>query len=276
MLINIQVYFTMSKISIVTSLYKSDLISVKRCFESLFEDPFFKYCELIIVDDTHNPNDVISYIQDLSLNFSNIFIIKNINNIGLTKSLNLAIKSASSELITRIDFDDYFHEKRLEMTFNHFKNNKNCILTFTSYILVVKNSEKVVLSSAKKLKFRMLMTNPIVHSTVTFRKYINSELVQYDEMFNTSQDFELWSRLMNHGEFFCFENLYSIKREILLTGVSLSKKSFLQAYNSLLIRINILKFSNRILLFPIVLFSFFFQIFSTIRLFLFIKIGNNK
>ena len=266
----------MFKISIVTSLYKSDLNSVKRCFESLFSDPFFKYCELIIVDDTNNPQDVISYIQDLLFHHNNICIIKNITNIGLTKSLNLAIKSAKSELITRIDFDDYLHENRLETTFNYFINNKNCVLTFTSYILVVNKSKKFILSSARKIIFRMMFTNPIVHSTVTFRKNIKSELILYNERYKTSQDFELWSRLINLGDFFCFENLYSIKREILLTGISLSKKSFLQAFNSLLIRINILKYNNLYYLFPLVLFSFFYQMFSTVRLFLQIKILGTK
>lgn len=261
----------MYKISIISSLFNSDLYSVKRCFESLYADPFFPLCEFIVVDDTNNPDDVIDYVKYSALKYENICFISNTNNLGLTKSLNLAIKIASSELITRIDFDDCFYQHRLETMFNYFTENQDCVLTFTSYILVLNKSETRIMGTSENLKFKLLYTNPIVHSTVTFRKCIKGELILYNEDFRTSQDLELWSRLIELGDFYCFSDLFSVRREILLSGISLSKRSFLQARNSFVIRLKFLRIGNFYYVIPIIFVSFIYQIFSTIRLYLILR-----
>ena len=74
------------------------------CLEAILSQSF-SASEIIIVDDgsRDHTSSVISNLKELT----GIKIIKNKKNLGLPKSINIAIKAALGRYIVRVDSDDY-------------------------------------------------------------------------------------------------------------------------------------------------------------------------
>ena len=62
--------------------------------------------EFIIIDDGCSNQDTVSCLKEYSIKDSRIKLIRNSENIGLTKSLNVGLDSCQGKYIARIDADD--------------------------------------------------------------------------------------------------------------------------------------------------------------------------
>ena len=71
-----------------------------------------------------------------------IKLIKNKNNIGLTKSLNRGILKAKGKYVARQDADDFSYKKRIELQVNFLENNKNYIMCGTQRVIINKINSK--------------------------------------------------------------------------------------------------------------------------------------
>ena len=101
---------TKDLISVVMSNYNTEESYLRASIESILNQTYENF-EFIIVDDcsTDNSIDVIESYSD-----KRIKLIKNKENMGLTKSLNVAIKEAKGEFIARMDADDISLPQRFE------------------------------------------------------------------------------------------------------------------------------------------------------------------
>lgn len=110
-------------VSVVMSIYNEQESWLKMSIDSILHQTYSNF-EFIIVNDnpqrTLNRN-LIEHYQKLD---ERIVYIENHVNIGLTKSLNLAIAVAKGDYIARMDADDYSFPTRLEKQITFL--SKNC------------------------------------------------------------------------------------------------------------------------------------------------------
>ena len=101
-----------NKISVLMSVY-NDEKRVSKSIESILNQTFQDF-EFLILDDcsTDNTYEICNYYAKKN---QKIKLMKNHQNLGLTKSLNLLISESNYELIARQDSDDESFKQRLEI-----------------------------------------------------------------------------------------------------------------------------------------------------------------
>ena len=168
-----------------------------QAIDSVLKQTFTDF-EFIIVDDTSTDSS-LEIISNWALKDSRIKIIKNNQNLGLTKSLNKAIGQASGEYLARIDVDDICYPERLEKQVNFLDVNQNCALVGSwAEIINDKNDELRTIkypTAPSDLKKDLIKYNPFFHSSVMMRKKALAEVGLYDESFRFAQDYELYFRI---------------------------------------------------------------------------------
>ena len=185
------------KISAIMSVYNGEKY-LREAIESILNQTFTDF-EFIIVNDgsTDNSLEIIKSYDD-----ERIKIINNEQNIGLTKSLNKALKQARGEYIARQDADDVSLPNRFEEQMKYFDKHPEVALLGTSVSYIDENGKITgkysVLANPRIHNF--LKDNQFKHGSTMFRKEIVNKLGGYNELFKYSQDYELWLRITEHFE----------------------------------------------------------------------------
>ena len=232
-------------VSVVMSLFNPDKDLLKKSIEALSNQSYTNI-EIIIIDDGMNKEEKF-FLKNLLKGKENFFVYKNTKNIGLTKSLNLAISKSLGDLIARNDADDVSDEYRIEKQVNYFKNNKEIGVLGTWYSVINNNDEKYEYhySNDHKILFEMLFEgNPLCHSSVMIKKDILKEFGGYNPKYKVSQDLDLWFRISKKYSLNILqENL--VERHLNENSISMSSKRWMQLLNSLFIRFNYVSNSQK-------------------------------
>ncbi len=186
-------------VSIIMSVYNAE-DSVAEAIDSILNQSFCHY-EFIIVNDgsTDGSERVIR-----SYNDSRIRIIDNPVNRGLTNSLNLALSSAIGKYVARIDADDVAFPKRLESQVRYLEDHPDVVvlggqadIRAWHQIPFVGNRRTRLPLTYQGIRFYSMLDNPFIHSSVMFRRGPVIDVYKgYSGKFRTSQDYELWSRVL--------------------------------------------------------------------------------
>lgn len=93
------------KLSIITTLYKSEPY-IRKCLNSLLQqDLSYSDYELVIVDDG-SPDNCVEIVKEYQINYPNIVLISQ-ENMGLPEARNTGLKNVSGTYVTFVDPDDY-------------------------------------------------------------------------------------------------------------------------------------------------------------------------
>ncbi len=158
----------------------------------------FKDFEFLIVNDgsTDRTMEILKGYED-----PRIKVISNGKNIGLTKSLNKALRKAKGEYIARMDADDISESNRLERQAEFLEEQPLVgVLGINSWIIGEKGESlgKTQYATANRgIMARMLGENQMVHSSLMARKELLERLGGYEEKLALAQDYELILRLSN-------------------------------------------------------------------------------
>ena len=95
---------------------------------------------------------------------SRIRIINNLQNLGLTRSLNIGIDCANGEYVARLDADDIAAPTRLEKQINYLEENPDVVLVGTGGHIVDENGE--ILNSIKVVKNRSLIKKLLLYGNL--------------------------------------------------------------------------------------------------------------
>ena len=108
-------------VSVIMSNYNTPEEYLRESIESILNQTY-SHIEFIIVDDcsTDNSLNVIKSYKD-----DRIVLIENTENLGLTKSLNKALKQAKGEFVARMDADDISLPTRFEKQVAFLKQNSD-------------------------------------------------------------------------------------------------------------------------------------------------------
>ncbi len=182
------------KMSVVMSVYNGQKY-LREAIESILSQTFTDF-EFIIVNDgsTDSSVEIIQSYPD-----KRIRLINNERNIGLTKSLNKALKLAGGEYIARQDADDISLPNRFEEQIKYFEKHPETVLLGTSFYRIGRDGEVIgkriaLANPGNKLR----QENQFMHGSVMFRKEVIDNLGGYNESIRYSQDYELWLRIAKH------------------------------------------------------------------------------
>jgi glycosyltransferase involved in cell wall biosynthesis len=182
-----------TKISVVMSVF-NDEKNLTTSVESILNQSF-KNFEFLIMDDcsTDSSFKILNTFQD-----SRIKLFKNKENIGLTKSLNKLIKSASGNIIARQDSDDVSIENRFEKQLDFLFKNK---LDFCTSRAFVKGTKKSIPRYSYLFPINQIIKykNPFIHGTLFIYRSVLESVGLYNEDYKYAQDYKLFLDLINKG-----------------------------------------------------------------------------
>ena len=180
------------KISVIMSVYNGEKY-LREAIESIFNQTFTDF-EFIIVNDgsADGSLDIIRSYDD-----DRIRLIDNEQNIGLTKSLNKALRFAEGEYIARQDADDVSLPNRLERQVNYLEKHPETAVLGTSVYLINENGKTIAktIALARPTLKDLHKGNQFTHGSVIFKKHVIAELGGYNESLKYVQDYELWLRI---------------------------------------------------------------------------------
>ena len=180
-------------ISVIMSVY-NDEKNIDKSIESIMSQTY-KNLELHILDDGSN-DKTWKIINKYKTEYQNIFIYRNKNNLGLTKSLNYLVNQTNGEIIARHDSDDLSHPERIEKQLNIItKYNLDFCTTRAQIIQNNKITPKFSYYIPKKIVVKY--KNPFIHGTLMIKKRVIINIGMYDENFYYSQDYKLMTDLLN-------------------------------------------------------------------------------
>lgn len=137
---------------------------------TMFLAQTYKKCELIIVDDasTDGTEDLCSFY---TAKYKNIKYFKNLKNLGVADSRNIARSHSIGDILLVQDADDQSVNGRAELTAEFFKKNKKIDLMYGSNIIIDDLGKERATQKAEDFVVSRLKTkNYISHPTLAYRK----------------------------------------------------------------------------------------------------------
>ncbi len=182
----------MDLISILMSVHNSSN-TIEKSVQSIL-DQDYKNIEFLIMDDG-STDDTYEKLIVLSEKNKNIILLRNTENIGLTKSLNILIKNSNGKILARQDGDDISVRNRISTQYNYLKKLN---LDFCTTRAFINDTNKKIPGYSYFLSPTILMKykNPFIHGTLLLKKSIVEDVGFYDENFYYAQDYKLMKDLI--------------------------------------------------------------------------------
>lgn len=185
-------------ITVIMSVYNEKKSYLKESIESILKQSFSDF-EFIIIDDGSNGSYTREILQEYEKKDGRIKIYKNKENLGLTKSLNIALAIAKGKYVARIDSDDIAELKRLEKQLNFMEKNPDYALCGSWVYFIDENSkiigEKKCFSQYEKIRKKIIYYNFLIHSSFFFRRDLAVKLGGYNEEIKKAQDYDFILKL---------------------------------------------------------------------------------
>ena len=154
--------------------------------------------ELIVVDDG-STDGTWQILSEYAARDSRVSLIRNEQNVGLTKSLNKALALVRGQYVARHDADDLAFPSRLEQQVRFLDEHVEVGLIGASSYVVDEHGRVVdiyrVPSTDVEIRWRMLFSNPFIHCTIMFRSSLVEQVGSYDEKIRFAQDYDYWVRI---------------------------------------------------------------------------------
>lgn len=183
-------------VSVLISTYNRAQL-LPRAIDSVLSQEFQDF-ELVIIDDASS--DATPEVLDGYRDDSRFKILRNENNLGLQKSLNVAIAASSGEYLARIDDDDCWSDlSKLGLQVEKMTAQANLGLIGTAYIDEWGKQASNPLADTD-IRDQMLFRCPFCHSSVLMRKAALDDVGNYDESLPYAEDWDLWMRIGKHWQ----------------------------------------------------------------------------
>ncbi len=183
-------------VSVLMSVYNGQRY-LREAVESILNQTFSDF-EFIIVNDgsTDTSRAILQSYDD-----SRILLLDNHENIGLARSVNKGLAVAKGDYVARMDADDISMPRRFEKQVAFLKDQPEVGIVGCSYDKADSNGRywgsRRMPASDLELRWYSLLGNPFAHPSVMIRRHtlIDNNL-KYDETLETTQDYDLWTRIL--------------------------------------------------------------------------------
>lgn len=198
-----------NKVSIILSLYNSENSLEKTVRSVLNQD--YKNFELIIINDgsTDNTRKVLSQFRK----HKKIKIFNFNLNLGLGFRLNFGILKSRGDLIARIDDNDIMPKTRIRHQVKYFKLNNDLDILGGSAVYFQNFKKKKInpILKNEEIKNNLILFNPLIHSSIMFKKKSITKIGGYDPNYIRCQDYELWLRAKHTLKFKNSKKIFVIR-----------------------------------------------------------------
>lgn len=170
---------------------------VGRAIDSILAQSLRDF-EFIIIDDASTDGTADICRQHASRD-SRIRLLLNETNLGLAASLNLGIRESKGFYIARMDADDASRRERLALQVQYLDNNPQISICGGSicYHRGGHSTIKRFYPDHALLDAQLLFHAGFSHPAVMMRReQIHKHRLFYDESYATTQDYELWTRML--------------------------------------------------------------------------------
>jgi len=185
---------TLPTISVIMSVFNGELYLLEA-IESIISQTFEDF-QFIIINDGSTDNS-LEIIKEYESKDSRIMAITQ-KNIGLTKSLNIAISLAKGKYIARMDADDISLPHRFE-TQLPWLENKGFDLCCSRTWLMEENRVSPRLKYYLPKKWLLKFCNPFIHGTYMMQQSALRKIGGYNESFQYAQDYRLINDFFQKG-----------------------------------------------------------------------------
>ena len=210
------------KISVIMPVYNAEKY-LDESVLSILNQTFTDF-EFIIVNDCSTDNS-LKIIKEYAKKDKRIKVINSKKNFGAAKSRNKGLKIANGKYIAIFDAGDISLKNRLELQYIFMERNKEIFLCGFSAIAIDEKGKKLGIfkkfNNPKKIKNKLLKGNPIVHSSVIFR---NTNSYFYREKFESTEDYDLYLRILSKGKKITNMPDFLIKYRINQDSISFQKR----------------------------------------------------
>jgi glycosyltransferase involved in cell wall biosynthesis len=155
--------------------------------------------ELVVVDDASSDRtpDLLAAVADPRL-----VVVRNEQRSGLAASLNRALDAATGRYAARLDADDVALPRRLEAQLAAARAGPGLALVGSSVLELADDDRlggtHLMPRGRHAVRWHAHFGSPFLHPTVLFdRELLQRHGLRYDERFEESEDFDLWSRLLD-------------------------------------------------------------------------------
>jgi glycosyltransferase involved in cell wall biosynthesis len=154
--------------------------------------------ELVVVDDA-SADGTPEYLA--SVTDRRVRVFRNETQLGLAASLNRGLEEARGSFIARLDADDIAMPTRLERQLRHLASSPR-VAVVGSAVLEVDDADAIggihlMPEGPTAVRWAALFSSPFFHpSVVVDRSVLERHGLRYDTGFAESEDYEMWSRLL--------------------------------------------------------------------------------
>lgn len=186
-------------VSVIMGVYNTPIEYLKEAVNSILTQTYSNL-EFVIVDDCSQNIEVVEYLNKANCDDDRVKLIRNEYNLGLTKSLNIAIRNSSGKYLARMDSDDISLPERIQKQVEYMEVHKDICLTGTD---VIGFSDNGVIYDTGKLhnhisrqdvcNVRLLFENTgYAHPSFMIRKsFLDINNIHYREDIKKAQDYAL-------------------------------------------------------------------------------------
>lgn len=222
-----------ARVSVVMSTHNGET-HLREATDSILNQTFRDF-EFIIVDDgsTDGTWEILTSYDD-----PRISLARNEQNLGLTRSLNKALRRSTGKYVARMDADDVSLPDRLDKQVQFLDANEDVGLVSCSFVEIDDQGRHISIQTLPTrdcdLQERLLTSNCFCHGAAMFRRECLSSVGAYREEFEFAQDYDLWLRMSERYEVANLEEpLYQWRAGG--AAVSLTRRSIQYGYHFLAI-----------------------------------------
>ena len=181
---------------------RNGLPYLPAALESILAQSFEDF-ELIVIDDG-STDGTWEVLEGMARRDARVVIKHQETNRGLTPTLNATIELARGAYLARMDADDLAERDRLGVQFELLEREQGLVLAGSNVMRIDEEGGTVAVTDLpledSAIRAWCMFVNPIVHPSVMMRAApFREQGLRYDESFETTQDWELWTRLLACG-----------------------------------------------------------------------------
>jgi len=215
-------------ISVIMSVYNESNEELTKSIKSVLEQSYTDY-EFIIVNDNPGNQTIASVLNNIKDKRTRI--INNKKNIGLARSLNIALNVAKGDIIARMDADDICCRDRFVSQIRYMEQNKLDMVG--SYIQLIDENDNVIQnvmkfpSSHLKVSLFIKSGSCLPHPSWMVKNEIYKKLNGYRNV-PRCEDFDFILRALDQGV--KMGNVPSVKVKYRIRNNSISMSGIIDQY----------------------------------------------
>ena len=196
-------------ISVLIPFYNTKFEYFKECLESIENQTFKLFIEIIIINDGSSKESMIQvnkYLDMLNSRYKKYKIFNLNKNYGIQYALNIGLVKCSYNFVARMDADDIMKPDRIQKQYDFMRKHENCIVLGgqcefmnedTKEITYVTKHKNIINKQFLKKTYTHWFIN---HPTVMYKRDIILKNGGYNlKLLGHAEDVELWLRLIKNG-----------------------------------------------------------------------------